>query len=302
VTLGLAFSHTPFLTGVYFITHIVVISFLSLMFDIFIEKGSINEQATGSIRASFLTITNITVIGAALLGSLLVTDTYMYVYIVSSLCMIPLYLVFRKLSTLEEKKLPHINIKQTILLYIRKKNLYNIFACQFLLQFFYIFMGIYMPLYLQKYIGFSWAEIGGIFTIMLLPFVFFEIPVGNLADKKYGEKEFLTIGFIILGLSTLFISFITVKVFWIWATVLFITRIGASFVEITAESYFFKQVNQEDSDTISFFRITRPIASIAAPIVTTIGLAFIPYEYIFIIIGFAMILGAHYSLSLEDTM
>ncbi|KKR45873.1 MAG: Glucose/galactose transporter [Parcubacteria group bacterium GW2011_GWA2_40_14] len=162
-------------------------------------------------------------------------------------------------------------------------------------------MVVYVPLYLEKYIGFSWTEIGIMFTIMLLPFVLFELPVGELEDRKYGEREFLTIGFVIMGLSTLFISFITLKSFWIWTTILFITRIGASFVEISTESYFFKHVNQEKPDVISFFRITRPLSFIVGPVIATIALQFMPFQYIFIVIGICMILGAHYSLALTDT-
>ncbi len=156
-------------------------------------------------------------------------------------------------------------------------------------------------MYLRDYIGFSWTQIGLIFTLMLLPFVIFEVPVGEMADNKYGEKEFLTIGFIVMGLATLFISFITAQVLFIWAAVLFITRIGASFVEVSTESYFFKQVNQSKTDVISFFRVTRPISFIVAPILATISLQFIPFQYMFIVIGTLMIVGSHYSLALHDT-
>ena len=138
------------------------------------------------------------------------------------------------------------------------------------------------------------------FTIMLLPFVLFEIPVGKLEDDKYSEKEFLTIGFCLMGLSTLFISFITLKSFFIWAVVLFITRIGASFVEVSTESYFFKHVDQTKTDVISFFRITRPLSFLVGPVIATITLQFIPFQYVFIVIGICMILGVYYSLSLKD--
>jgi MFS family permease len=162
-------------------------------------------------------------------------------------------------------------------------------------------MIVYTPIYMNKHIGFSWPEIGIIFTIMLVPFILFELPVGELEDDKYGEKEFLTIGFIVMGLSTLFISFITVKSFWMWATILFITRIGASIVEISSDTYFFKKVDDQKTDIISFFRITRPLSFIVAPLLATVILQFIPFQYIFIIIGSIMIIGAHYALALTDT-
>jgi MFS family permease len=136
---------------------------------------------------------------------------------------------------------------------------------------------------------------------MLLAFIIFELPVGQMEDEKYGEKEFLAIGFIIMGLSTLFISFLTIKSFWMWATILFITRIGASFVEISADTYFFKKVGPDKTDVISFFRIARPLSFIIGPLLATIILQFIPFQYVFIIVGSIMIVGTHYALALTDT-
>ena len=195
----------------------------------------------------------------------------------------------------------HIKIRETVKKYLNDKNLYNIFSVQFLLQLFYSYMVIYTPIYLSKYIGFSWTEIGIMFSIMLLPFIIFEIPIGDLADKKYGEKEFLSAGLLIMGLATIFISFVTMKNFWIWATILFITRIGAAFVEVSSDSYFFKKVDQSKADVISFYRLTRPLSYIVAPLLATLCLQFIPFEYTFIVIGAILIIGTRYSLALEDT-
>ncbi|MDQ5969095.1 MAG: hypothetical protein QG579_252 [Patescibacteria group bacterium] len=300
--LGMAISTTPFLVGLYFLIHLVTISLLLFNMDMFIEDVSNNKSLTGSIRATYLTVTNITIVlGPSLVALLMFNNNYSLVYFASCAFLIPLYFFFRRLKDVQTPVVQHIKIKETLSEYIKNKNLYNIFISNFLLQLFYAYMVIYVPLYLEKYIGFSWPQIGLMFTIMLLPFVFFELPVGELADEKYGEKEFLTVGFLIMGLTTIFISFVTVKVFWIWATLLFITRVGASFVEISTESYFFKQVNPEKSDVISFFRISRPLSFIVGPILATLTLEFIPYQYIFILIGSLMILGTRYSLALIDT-
>jgi len=211
-----------------------------------------------------------------------------------------MYFCIRKFKSIKDVTLPHIQIKETITSFLQDKNLYNIFSAQFLLQLFYAFMSIYTPLYLQQ-LGFTWSEIGVMFSIMLLPFVLIEIPVGTLEDKKYGEKEFLTIGFIVLGISTLCISFITTKSFFIWTSILFITRIGAALVEISTDTYFFKKVDQQKTNIIGFFRITRPLSFIVAPLLATLSLQFIPFQYTFIIIGACMIIGTRYSLALEDT-
>ncbi len=301
-TLGLALSASPFLIGLYFLIHLVTISLLLFNMDMFVEDISKDNSITGSIRGTYLTVTNVTIVLApALVALLLFKNNYSYVYVASCLFLVPLYYFFSRLKGIKTPVVQHIKVKETLTEYIKNKNLYNIFISNFLLQLFYAYMIIYVPLYLEKYIGFSWSEIGLMFTIMLLPFILFEVPVGELADDKYGEKEFLTIGFIIMGLATIFISFVTLKVFWIWATLLFITRIGASFVEVSTESYFFKQVNQEKTDVISFFRITRPISFIVGPLLATLALQFIPFQYIFICIGSVMIIGTHYSLALKDT-
>lgn len=300
--LGLAVSSTPFLIGLYFLVHLVTISLLLFNMDMFIEDVTNNKSLTGSIRATYLTVTNITIVlGPSLVALIMFKGNYSLVYLASCAFLIPLYFFFRRLKDVQNPVVQHIKIKETLSEYIKNKNLYNIFISNFLLQLFYAYMVIYVPLYLEKYIEFSWPEIGVMFTIMLLPFVFLELPVGELADEKYGEKEFLTVGFLIMGLSTIFISFVTAKVFWIWATLLFITRVGASFVEISTESYFFKQVNPDKSDVISFFRISRPLSFIVGPLLATITLEFIPYQYIFISIGALMIIGTRYSLALNDT-
>jgi MFS family permease len=125
--------------------------------------------------------------------------------------------------------------------------------------------------------------------------------VGELADRKYGEKEILTIGFVIMGLSTLLISFLTVKNIILWTLLLFLTRTGAAFVEITSDSYFFKHVDESKTDTISVYRSTRPLAFVLAPIMATVSLEFIPYGYLFLVIGIIAVLGTHWSMRIVDT-
>jgi MFS family permease len=300
--MGLALSANPTLIGLYFLIHLVSISMLFVETDIFIESVSKNNALTGSIRATYLTIASVVIlIAPSIVALLLIHNTYSNVYLLSALFLFPMYYYIKRFKGLEHGKRKHINIKDTVAEYVKSKDLFNIFISSFLLQLFYAFMVVYTPLYLNKYIGFSWEQIGFMFTIMLLPFVIFEVPIGEMADDTYGEKEFLTIGFVIMGLATLFISFVTVKVFWIWTAVLFITRIGASFVEVSSESYFFKKVSSEKTDIISFFRLSRPLSFIIAPVLATIALQFIPFQYIFILIGATMVLGTHYSLSIKDT-
>ena len=171
----------------------------------------------------------------------------------------------------------------------------------FLLQFFFTWMVIYTPIYLHQYIGFSWREIGIIFSIMLLPFVILEIPLGRLADTRYGEKEMLAIGFIVMAVSTGLVSFIPVKDMALWIVLLFLTRVGASTVEVMSETYFFKKIDPDKVHIMSAFRMLRPLSYTISPIAAMILLFFIPLQYLFIPLAFLLFYGVRYSLTLEDT-
>ncbi len=301
--IGIIIATNPFLIGFFFVIMEVCIPTILFSLDVFLEGSSTDETQTGDVRGIYLTLSNITlVIAPTVVGLLLFNNTYAYVYGLSGLFLIPLFRTMRKnFKGFIDGPANHIQIRQTISEYLRDKKLYNIFSIYFLLQLFYAFMVVYTPIYLTKHIGFGWTETGVMFTIMLLPFILFELPVGDLADRKYGEKEFITIGLIIMGLSTMFISFITIKSFFVWTTILFLTRTGASFVEIAADSYFFKMVNKEKTDVISFYRVARPLSYIVAPVMATLSLQFIPFEYTFMVIGICMIIGTHFSFALIDT-
>jgi len=301
-TIGMVATTNPTLVAIYFLVHTVTISLIMFNMDIYVETAAPSTADTGSIRATYLTVMNVMIFLAPIVVSVLVVDNNLSpVYILATVLMVPAYILLKHFKGVQEKVRKHIHLKRTVYEYIKNTDLYNVFASEFLLQLFYSFMVIYVPIYLNQYIGFSWPQIGVMFTIMLLPFVIFEVPVGELEDSKYTEKEFLTVGFIIMGLATLFISFLTVKVFWMWTAILFVSRIGASFVEVSAESYFFKRVDLEKTDVISFFRVARPMSYVVAAIIATICLQFIPFQYLFMVIGVCMILGTHYSLGLTST-
>ena len=130
-----------------------------------------------------------------------------------------------------------ISVWKTIKLFMRNKHISKIYLINLILKFFYAWMIIYTPLYLHEYLGFAWNEIGIIFSIMLIPFVILDFPLGKLSDK-IGEKKMLLIGFCIISIATLVIPFIETKTLWLWALVLLLTRIGATTIETMSESYF----------------------------------------------------------------
>jgi len=299
---GLASIKITWLIIPMFIIHYAILLLLVLNFDIFIEHFS-DDGSTGSIRGTFLSVVNLSwVIAPFIAGSILTNSDFWKIYLLSASVMIPVFaIIFLKFKNVPDNHYDHPPFWETVKEVYKNKNIYKIFSASFLLYFFFSWMIIYTPIYLSHYIGFTWEKIGIIFTIMLLPYVLFELPLGKLADWKFGEKEFLTLGFVIIGFSTMIMAFINSHNFLIWAGILFITRIGASFVEISSETYFFKQVDDTDTNIISFFRNTKPLAFIIAPIVATVILRVFAYQYLFLALGIVMLIGLRYSLTLRDT-
>ncbi|MCK5286130.1 MAG: MFS transporter [Candidatus Pacebacteria bacterium] len=299
----LAFSQSIYFILPVFIIYLTIHVIIALNFDILLEKQS-SDSNTGNIRGLYLTISNLAwVVSPLIVGTLLTNGDYWKVYGLASLTIIPAIILLSYYFK-DFKDPVYINTPfwKTLKKLFKLKNIYKIFAINTLLQFFYSWMVIYTPIYLHKYMGLDWKAIGFIFTIMLLPFLFFQLPLGILADKKFGEKEILNIAIIILGITTITLSFVTTNTVWVWATLLFITRIGASSVNIMSETYFFKKVDAKDSDIISFFRMAKPIAYILGPALASLTIFLIDFRYIFLVLGLIMLTGLKYSLTIEDTL
>jgi MFS family permease len=89
----------------------------------------------------------------------------------------------------------------------------------------------------------------------------------------------------------------------LWAVILFITRIGASTIEIMCDTYFFKKVDGLNANAISFYRMSGPLAYILGPLLATVMFSFFNFEiqYLFLVLGLIMIFGLGFSLALKDT-
>lgn len=306
--LGLAFLTNPVTISIFFILHQASATLVFFNLDIFLEAYSSDESKTGGIRGVFLTVANIVlVISPMITGFILSNGDYSKVYLISAVFLIPLFFTI-KLGLKREKieNTEHIKIKETLKTLLNDKNIYGVFMAQLILQFFYAWMVIYTPIHLHENLNFEWSEIGLMFTIMLLPFVLFEIPLGSLADKKLGEKEIMTFGFIIIAFFVALIPILNKPDFLIWTVLLFMTRVGASFVEISSESYFFKHVNSGDSNIISLFRMTRPVSFLFAPALAAFTLFFtkkfgLDYSLSFIALAIIVFYGIRYSLMIKDT-
>ncbi len=301
--LGLAFIPGMFWVGLFFVIHQTVVVMVLLGLDVFLEAITIVEGKTGGIRSLYLTVTNaMLVISPAIVGLLVIGDQYAPVYIVSAFLMIPLILcIIGGLHKVVTPVPDHVDLTNSFKEVWANKNIRSVSIGYLILQIFFAWMIVYTPLYLHEYIGFDWPTLGVLFTIMLLPFVIFEIPIEKLADERFGEKEFMILGFAIMTLCTFLFPLITEPSFILWATVLFLSRVGASFVEVTTESYFFKQVSGKDGNIISLFRSGRPLGYIIASGAMSILLLTLPYRLTFLVLAAIVFIGIPISRMLCDT-
>jgi len=183
---------------------------------------------------------------------------------------------------------------------LREPNLLRIYVISFALEFFYVIMIIYTPIHLRA-IGFSWEDIGLLFTVMLLPFVLLQYPLGVLADRRFGEKEFLIMS---LGLSfavTIAVGLFSSTSLFFWAVLLFLSRVGAAGIEVLRDAYFYKQIDGGDDDLIAFFRTSRPAANVIGALLAIPLLAIFPLQSVFFLASGVLLISLFSAFALEDT-
>lgn len=297
-------AHNRWAVLIFFVFVYVTLNLLAINLDVFLENIS-DDQHTGRIRSTFLTIMNIGwVISPVLMGFLTGDQNrYWLVYLFSGLALLPaIFILFTQRKAFRD----NIHYKNRTLADIlkiiwRDKNLANIYLVTLVLRFFYALMVLYTPIYLNQQFGFSWQVLGVVFTVMLLPFVILQMPAGALADKYLGEKEIMATGFLIMMIFTGLIFFLDSSSIYVWAAVLFMTRVGASLVEVTQESYFFKHVDSADMDLISLFRDLRPAGWLLGSLISVIILQFLPVQFIFLFLSIVLLMALRPVLSLQDT-
>ncbi len=273
-----------------FLLHQSAESILYLSLDLSLEAETKKETVTGGNRGAFLTVQNIAwVLSPLALSFLAKNGDFDKVYYLSALALLPLILIglsfFKKTERAKKIDADFISVIRSLK---KHRDKTRIIGAQFVLQFYFAWMLIYLPLALNLEVGFDWQKIGLIFTIMLIPYLIFELPAGLLGDKKLGEKEILLAGFAIMAVSTATIPLLKMPIFALWAIILFTTRIGASLVEISSESYFFKHVKEDDTGLISLFRMARPFSLIVAPILALPIVSIFSYSTsFFFLAGFA---------------
>jgi len=261
------------------------------------------DKLTGKIRGIYIVISNLAWVLAVLSFSIFGGGfEFRHIYMISFTVMVIFFLVsFYNLKKVPDPNYDRKNIVNYVAEFFKNKNLFRAYSLTFLLQFFYCWMVIYTPIYLSAYLGFSWSQIGIIFTIMLLPFLFVPLIMGKYADVV-GERKILMFGFFIAALATSSLFFITGHLVFVWASLLFATRLGASAVESMSDAYFFKHIRRENEEFIGVYRSASPVAYIIAPIVALVVFYLVPsFNFIFLILGTLMLYGIYLASTIEKS-
>ncbi len=283
---------------IYYILYAVV----WVMFDIVLEAYSTDGE-TGRIRGLFLSVMGLGILCAPLYATNVLDKFGFSALFLTSLIlyMIMFVIVLTTLNHIRgHVKRRHIPIIETIRKVAKRTELRNIYLVSLVLRYFFATMTIFMPLYLID-LGFSLPQIGWMFTIMLLPFILFEYPVGILADKKFGEKGILIIGLIVMALASLLIVMTDSTSFYVWTAILFFSRVGAALVEPMQDAYFYRQIDGSNVALINFFRSSRAIAYIVSTGVATVVTYFFGLEAVFVMMLIVIIIGIYPAVTLKDS-
>jgi MFS family permease len=294
----------PYLLPIFFIVHFVLQVLLNISLNIFIENFTIHSKV-GSVRGLFLAIFNLAVLIAPFIGGTILKHySFGALYAVAASMLIPyLFFLHKYLHHIREPAYHQIDLLSAARQALKNKNLRAALVGELAVNVFYATMIIYSPLYLTS-IGIpltSYMTI--ILPIALIPLVLLPYELGYLADKKFGEKEMLIIGMLILSVTSLLFAVINTTTLWVWALLLIISRIGASLVETMSFSYYFKKIGPEDPSLTALFINLQGIGML---IVGTVGVIVTPFlsdrpGLMFIILGCAIVWSISHVLPMKDT-
>lgn len=300
VATGLIYTDPSMLGVALLMLYIIMEHVAWVALDVIVESFSVDKMS-GRIRGLHLTIFNAGFLFGPFASTYILDELgYHGIFIFALIfnCFVFIFglIGFRNINHKFEQRLKVLDMLRKV---VAKKDILRIYHISFVLDFFFALMTIYMPIYLRD-LGYSWENIGWIFTAMLVPFVLLQYPIGILADKKTGEKEFLLFAILMMAIATITIYFIGTGSMMVWAIVLFATRIGAALIEILRDSYFFKKVDAYDVDIINFFRTSLPAAYISATTMASFSLFFLPIKFTFILTGLVVLSALLSVFSLVD--
>ncbi len=296
---------SPVITIAALLIFLVINPLLYLNIDVFSETliGK-NEAGTGHKRGLALALMSCAALLAPLSISLLAGESdnllpiFWLAQIVGLLFIVIIIAVFRNFY---DPAYSIVKVRTLLKTAWTQYDLRIVLSTHFLLQIFFTWTVVFIPLYLVSEVGLSWAAVGTIIAAGLFAYVIFEYPVGILADDYIGEKEMMAFGFLILALTMAGVTAVGAATTGVFMALMFASRFGASMVEVTTESYFFKKVGGSDAAIISLFRLMRPLGSVLGALLGSASLLIMPFHLAFLVLAAVMCVGIFLTLFLHDT-
>lgn len=306
-TLGLAHvpNDAPLLAVTFFIIQQISLNLLWLCLNISLEEIS-KQNETGSVRGLFLTLTNLGILLAPMIAGILY-NLYGFrgVYLTAAFFLLPLFWIHINYTrSIREPKYTDVSLTSTLRTLSKKADVFRIIIAQLVLASFYGVMILYSGLYITENTTITMDRfLAVIMPIALTPFVIFPYGLGKIADLIWGEKEILTIGLLIIGVICITIPFISSNSIVVWAFVLFMSRVGASFVESMASIYFYKKVHHSEAGLITLFNNVGSVSMIFVPVIASIlmGVYGLPMGALFTIIGIVALASLSIISKIHDT-
>lgn len=275
---------------------------LLAMLDIYLEHSTDASHREGEVRGIYLGLQNAGYIIGPFVGGLLLTvGGYTALFWASTIFMMPVLGVIyehMKNEPVPEKPAHHTHLHHAGLTWAHgvalwgQRQLRTTYLFYFLLRMFFALTGIYTAIFLNEVHHLSPFAIGSIIAISLLPMAVVELPVGRLLDTSWDHGHVGMAGFGIIAITCALVPFVESSSAVVWSLLFFAMRIGASLVEIVAETYFFSLAGN-DTQKVGLFRATYPLAYIVAPACAAGALALSGFEGLFYLLAFLSLFGAY---------
>ena len=200
----------------------------------------------------------------------------------AAVSLIALFITFFVRLSNEDGHVPHTrSFKSNVSVFIKNPRLRRTYLNNAGLGFIYSLWD-YLPL-LMTGIGATIPVIGMTKTLMGVSQAIFEYPIGQMADREIGERKLFIIGYIFATVFTIMLGFTTNLHYFI--TFFFIAATGTAFLEMTRDSYFFRQISKEEIELVSVYRTSDTLPFLIGQGLAVIFLTFFQIQWWFVIGG-----------------
>ena len=181
--------------------------------------------------------------------------------------------------------------------YIKNKNRIIAYFVSVALISWMAFKAVVIPLFVADS-GYGSDTAGLIISLCILPYVLFEMPIGEYADKK-GLRLPIISGFFIMAFFVLAVKIS--PVFYLDAVFLILANIGAAFIEPLHDVYFFKNVEKKDEDALYGVFITAdPVGRFLGPALVSTSLILLPFNWVFVVFAVVFAIAGLFSFLIKD--